>query len=90
MTAMRKRPAREDTEIHQQSPANLFPNSIIQTTDISKVRDRVEQLIAEMQESGKSNFEDADFAPATTENMQVLYREHDIVSPEEATVMKGL
>ena len=29
MTEMRGRPTKTDTAIHQQSPANLFPNSIL-------------------------------------------------------------
>ena len=43
-----------------------------------------------MQDSGKKAFEDVDFAPSTPDNMQTLYRPQDIVSAEEAKVMKGL
>ena len=44
MTAMRNRPAKEDTEIHQQSSANLFPNTVLQTSDINAVVEHVEKI----------------------------------------------
>ena len=90
MTAMRGRPTKQDTEIYQQSPANLFPNSILQTSVMSEVKERVRQLLDDMTTNGKQLFEDADFAPSTPDNMSVLFRQQDIVSAEEAETMKKL
>lgn len=64
MSEMRQRPSKEDSAINQQSAARLFPNSILQTSDIRVVKERIEQLIEDMTKTGKKNFEDVDFPPS--------------------------
>lgn len=50
MTAMRQRPTKQDTVISRQSPANLFPNTILQTSDMSVVKDKVNELLAQIED----------------------------------------
>jgi len=90
MTAMRQRPTKQDTVISRQSPANLFPNTILQTSDMSVVKDKVNELLAQIEdkEDGKQvYFEDADFGPTSPGNMTTIYRPQDIISKEEKEQM---
>ena len=86
MTAMRQRPTKHDTVISRQSPANLFPNTILQTSDISVVKDKVNELLAQIPDSQDGKpvyFTDADFGPTSPGNMTNIYRPQDIVTKEE-------
>ena len=59
------------------SPATMFPNTVIQTSEWTMVEDKLRELLPEVEQSEYAThmFEDPEFSPSTPQNMSVLYRE---------------
>ena len=78
----------EGTTINQKSAAVKAPNTVIQTPNIDKVKEKVSALVLDCQ-TNDNKFIDPDFNPEDGDH-SLLYKEQDTVSVEEAAIIDKL